>query len=98
VRHDRGTVDAFHLRDLPGDQHGFERVWGRRRIALAEEARDGKGFGKAENVDRLEPVKDQDADPLGRRKLWLFAIRFLPFRSGCEADRMRLAAVGAFSA
>jgi hypothetical protein len=28
----------------------------------------------------------------------LFAIRFLLFRSGCEADRMRLAAVGAFSA
>jgi hypothetical protein len=70
VRHGRGTVNAFHLRDLPGDQHGFERVWRRGRIVLAEEARDGKGFGKAENVDRLETVKDQDADPLGRRKLW----------------------------
>jgi hypothetical protein len=28
----------------------------------------GKGLGEAEDVDRLEAFKDEDADPLRRRK------------------------------
>jgi hypothetical protein len=38
------------------------------RVILAKKTRDGEGLGKAEDVDRLEAFKDEDADPLRRWK------------------------------